>query len=164
VLVSQAQGSHSKTVDVDIAAAYMKAKAEFQRFEKAHGHFIQTRNTRMYYLIRGNASGTPLIWVHESFTNAYELLPIADSLVKAGYFIIAINYCGQGQTPSPAHPVSLHHVADDMAALMNQLQIKKAVVGGWSRGGAVATAFYDAYPSRVLGLGGRKMGDWTWIV
>lgn len=106
----------------------------------------------MHYLTWGNASGTPLIWAHGSFTNAYELLHIADSLVKAGYTVIAIDYYGHGQTPLPHHEVSLHHVADDIAELMNQRKIKKAVVGGWSRGGAVATAFYDAYPDRVLGL------------
>jgi len=106
----------------------------------------------MHYLTWGNASGIPLVWAHGSFTNAYELLPIADSLVKAGYFIIAIDYYGHGQTLIPRHEVLLHDVADDIAALLNQLKMKKAVIGGWSRGGAVATAFYDAYPTRVLGL------------
>jgi pimeloyl-ACP methyl ester carboxylesterase len=35
---------------------------------------------------------------------------------------------------------------------MDQLKIKKAVIGGWSRGGYISTAFYDTYPERVLGL------------
>jgi pimeloyl-ACP methyl ester carboxylesterase len=35
---------------------------------------------------------------------------------------------------------------------MDVKKIKKAVVGGWSRGGFIATAFYDAYPDKVLGL------------
>ena len=52
----------------------------------------------------------------------------------------------------PKHPVSLYHVADDIKQLMDQLKVKKAVIGGWSRGGAVSTAFYDEYPERVLGL------------
>jgi pimeloyl-ACP methyl ester carboxylesterase len=147
-----AQGSQTNTIDDQVAAAYKRAKADFHQFEKAHGHFIQTKNTRLHYLTWGDANGIPLIWAHGSFSNAYELLPVADSLVRAGYFVIGIDYYGHGQTPIPAHEVSLHHVADDIAALMDRRKIKKAVVGGWSRGGAVATAFYDAYPDRVLGL------------
>jgi pimeloyl-ACP methyl ester carboxylesterase len=149
---AQAQVNPPDQFELQVESAYKKDKAEFRRFEKAHGHFLQTRNTRMHYLTWGKPSGTPLVWAHGSFTNAYELLPIADSLVKAGYFVIAIDYYGHGQTPIPAHEVSLHHVADDIAALMNHRKIKKAIIGGWSRGGAVATAFYDAYPGRVLGL------------
>jgi pimeloyl-ACP methyl ester carboxylesterase len=148
----QAQVSQTDSFDDQVMSNYKKAKTEFLQFEKAHGHFIQTKNTRMHYLTWGNASGIPLIWAHGSFTNAYELLSIADSLVKSGYYVIAIDYYGHGQTPIPPHEVSLHHIADDIAILMTQLNIQKAVIGGWSRGGAVATAFYDAYPQRVLGL------------
>ncbi|MBB1285591.1 alpha/beta hydrolase [Flavisolibacter sp. BT320] len=147
-----AQENQAKTDDVQVALAYKKAKADFLRFEDVHGNFIQTRNIRMHYLTWGHSSGIPLIWAHGSFSNAYELLPVADSLVIAGYYVIGIDYYGHGQTPIPAHEVSLHHVADDIADLMDHRKIKKAVIGGWSRGCAVATAFYDAYPDRVLGL------------
>jgi len=65
---------------------------------------------------------------------ALVMLSIADSLIKAGYFVIAIDYFGHGQTPVPTHQVSLHHVADDIVALMEQRKIEKVVVGGWSMG------------------------------
>ncbi|QNF32723.1 alpha/beta hydrolase [Adhaeribacter swui] len=133
-------------------ALYKEAKAEFTRFEKEHGAFIQTKNTRMHYLTWGNASGTPLIWSHGSLTNGYELFDVAPNLVKAGYYVIAIDYYGHGQTPIPPHEVSLYHIADDLKELMDKLKIEKAIVGGWSRGGYISTAFYDAYPNRVLGL------------
>ncbi len=106
----------------------------------------------MHYLTWGNPSGMPLIWSHGSLTNAYEFLTIADSLVKAGYYVIAIDYYGHGQTPIPEHEVSLYHVADDIRALMDKEKIPKAVIGGWSRGGYISTAFYDTYPERVSGL------------
>lgn len=131
---------------------FKKAKIEFTNFEKTHGHFIETKNVRMHYLTWGSPSAIPLIWSHGSFTNSYELLNIADSLVKAGYYIIAIDYYGHGQTAIPDHEVSLYHVADDIKFLMDRLKIKRSVIGGWSRGGSIATAFYDAYPAGVLGL------------
>lgn len=131
---------------------YKEAKKGFARFEKEHGAFIQTNNVRMHYLTWGSPEGTPLIWSHGSLTNGYELFDIADRLVKAGYYIIAIDYYGHGQTAIPNHEVSLYHIADDIKFLMDKLKIERAVIGGWSRGGSISTAFYDAYPDKVLGL------------
>lgn len=132
--------------------AYHQAKHEFSTFEKEHGHFIETPNIRMHYLTWGNPSDPAFIWVHGSLTNGYELLNIADSLASAGYFVIAIDYYGHGQTGIPRHEVSLYHLADDIRLLMDTLNIKKAFLGGFSRGAYACTAFYDAYPERVHGL------------
>ncbi len=106
----------------------------------------------MHYLTWGKPSGISLIWSHGSLLNAYELYDVAPKLVKAGYYIIAIDYYGHGLTNFPAHEVSIYHIADDIAFLMNKLKIRKAIIGGFSRGGFISSAFYDAYPNRVLGL------------
>lgn len=131
---------------------YKKAKEEFNQFERQHGRFLQTKNVRMHYIAWGNPSGIPFIWAHGSFTNGYELLHIADNLVKAGMYVITIDYYGHGQTPIPKTEVSLYHVADDIKYMMDHLNIKQAIIGGFSRGGYIASAFYDAYPANVLGL------------
>ncbi|MCF0059185.1 alpha/beta fold hydrolase [Dyadobacter sp. CY356] len=142
----------SNVTRTDIPKQFQEARTKFAAFEKTHGHFIETKNVRMHYLSWGKPLGTPLIWIHGSLSNAYEILPFADKLVKAGYYVIAIDYYGHGQTSIPDHEVSLYHVADDVKFLMDHLKISKAVVGGWSRGGFISTAFYDAYPENVLGL------------
>jgi pimeloyl-ACP methyl ester carboxylesterase len=131
---------------------YQEAKVKYLRYEKEHGAFINTKNTRMHYLSWGNSNKPTLIWVHGSLTNGYEFMEIAETLAQQGFQVIAIDYYGHGQTPIPKHPVSLYHIADDIKELMDALKIKKAVIGGWSRGGAVSTAFYDEYPERVSGL------------
>lgn len=138
--------------DLNIRLKYDSAKVEFEKYEQMHGRFIQTKNIKMHYLEWGNPKDTPLIWIHGSFTNGYELSSIASDLVKKGYYLIAIDYYGHGLTKIPKHEVSLYHVADDINEIMNFKKIKKAVIGGWSRGGMIATAFYDSYPNRVLGL------------
>jgi alpha-beta hydrolase superfamily lysophospholipase len=114
--ILQAQDNLDDRFEVQVTLHIRLQRRNVQQFEKAHGHFVQTKNTNMHYLTWENASGIPLVWAHGSFTNAYELLPIADSLVKAGYFIIAIDYYGHGQTLIPRHEVSLYDVADDIAA------------------------------------------------
>lgn len=148
----KAQSGKPKPELASAQKLFQQAQTEFASFEKQHGGFVQTKNVNLHYLSWGKASGIPLIWSHGSLTNGYELLKVAEELVKAGYYLIAIDYYGHGQTNIPTHPVSLYHVADDIKVLMDHLKIKKAVLGGWSRGGAVSTAFYDAYPEKVLGL------------
>lgn len=149
VSFSYAQESEA---DVNMKLRYDSAKIEFEAYEKMHGGFVQTKNVKMHYLEWGNPKDTPLIWMHGSFTNAYELFGIADDIVKNGYRLIAIDYYGHGLTKIPNHEVSLYHVADDIKALMEHKKLSKAIIGGWSRGGIIATAFYDAYPELVLGL------------
>jgi pimeloyl-ACP methyl ester carboxylesterase len=149
---SQAQNALIKNKNLSIQQHYKQAKIDFKNFEKKHGHVIETQNVLMHYLTWGDTADVPLIWSHGSFTNSYEMLPLADSLVKVGYYVIAIDYYGHGQTPIPNHGVSLYHVADDIKFLMDALKINKAIIGGWSRGGLIATAFYDSYSERILGL------------
>ncbi len=147
---SYSQDSLNQTINIRLR--YDSAKVEFENYEKAHGDFIQTNNIKMHYLQWGNPKDTPLIWVHGSFTNGYEFYSIASDIVKKGYYLIAIDYYGHGLTKIPKHEVSLYHVADDIKKLMDFKKIRKAVIGGWSRGGIIATAFYDSYPDNVLGL------------
>ena len=141
---------------------FLKTKAEFAQFEQAHGCYIQTPNVKMHYLTWGKPGGTPIVWAHGTGSDAYEMLGFADSLAKKGCYVISIDYYGHGFTPIPDKEVSLYHVADDIKLLLDHLKIKKAVLGGWSRGGAVATAFYDAYPDRVLGLILEDGGSVAW--
>lgn len=136
----------------DMQARYDSAKAEFADYERKHGGFVQTKNINMHYLQWGDPTKTPLIWIHGSFTNGHELSDIAADVTAKGYYLIAIDYYGHGLTKIPGHEVSLYHVADDIKALMDSKNISKAVIGGWSRGGVIATAFYDSYPESVLGL------------
>ncbi|WP_439490743.1 alpha/beta fold hydrolase [Algoriphagus sp.] len=135
-----------------IRLKYEQARLEFEKFEQGHGNFIETPNAKVHYLTWGDPEDLPIMWIHGSFTNAYEIKDLADSIVQEGYYLIAIDYYGHGLTPIPAHEVSLYHVADDILEVLNHENIDQAVIGGWSRGGYIASAFYDAYPERVKAL------------
>jgi pimeloyl-ACP methyl ester carboxylesterase len=143
---------------------YIKYKKEVEHYEQKRGKYIQTHNVLMHYLTWGKTTGVPLVWVHGTYSNAYELLEIVDSLSKFGFYVLAIDYYGHGFTPIPNKEVSIYHVADDIKFLLDKLKIQKAVLGGWSRGGSIATAFYDAYPSSVLGLILEDGGSVAWDV
>ncbi len=141
---------------------FLKTKAAYTQFELQHGAYIQTQHVYMHYLSWGTPGGIPLVWIHGSHGNAYEFYGYADSLVKIGYRVIAIDYYGHGLTPIPAKEVSIYHVADDVRFLLDHLKIKKAIIGGFSRGGSIATAFYDAYPGYVAGIILEDGGSVAW--
>ena len=133
---------------------YQQALALYDNIEREHCHLANVNGITMGYLDFGPEDGTPLIWAHGSGSNRYELLNVQTGLVQAGYRLICIDYRGHGKTQVEVTPynTSLYHIADDIAALMDHLAIPKAVIGGLSKGGWVAAAFYDAYPDKVLGL------------
>lgn len=143
---------------------YNQLTPDFEKYEKEHGHYIETNNVKMHYLTWGKPSSTPLVWIHGTYGNGYELVEIIDSLVKIGFYVIAVDYYGHGFTPIPKKEVSIYSVADDIKFLLNKLKIKKAVIGGWSRGGSISTAFYDAYPASVLGLILEDGGSVAWDI
>jgi pimeloyl-ACP methyl ester carboxylesterase len=138
--------------------------SELTAYEKVHGHYIQTPNVNMHYLTWGKPSGMPLVWSHGTFGNAYEMYGFGEELADAGYYVIAIDYFGHGQTPIPAKEVSLYHVADDIQFLLDVLKLKKVVIGGFSRGGSISTVFYDAYPQSVAALVLEDGGSAPWAV
>lgn len=143
--------------------AYQQALANYQTFEQEHGHFLQTPNVKLHYLTFGDPANTAMIWAHGTFGSAYGFADIAKEISDLGFYVIAIDYYGHGQTGYPTHEVSLYHLADDIRFLMDQLEIKRTIVGGLSRGGSVASAFYDAYPDRTLAIVLEDGGSVSWV-
>lgn len=135
----------------------------YEEIQCFNAHIANVNDISMSYLEFGPTEGIPLIWAHGSGSTAYELLNVQAGLVSLGYRVLSIDYRGHGNTQlGDEDPIpSLYHIADDIAALMESLGINKAVVGGLSKGGFVAAAFYDTYPKRVLGLLLEDGGSWA---
>jgi pimeloyl-ACP methyl ester carboxylesterase len=112
----------------------------------------------------GDVKNPTLIWIHGTYSNGYELYEIIDQLVQMNVHVIAIDYYGHGYTPIPGKDVSIYNVADDIKYLLNHLKIKKAIIGGWSRGGSISTAFYNAYPGLVRALVLEDGGSVAWDI
>jgi sugar phosphate isomerase/epimerase/pimeloyl-ACP methyl ester carboxylesterase len=71
-----------------------------------------------------------------------------------GIRLISFDCRAHGRTSpvGPPEKISLAAFADDLLALMDHLQIERAVVGGISMGAAVALNFAMRYPQRLLGV------------
>jgi pimeloyl-ACP methyl ester carboxylesterase len=159
LLLSQAADS------ARVRAVYDAVVSLRARYEKDHGRFAEVNGIRMHYLEWGDPKGVPLVWAPGSASTAYELRHVAPRLAQAGYRVLAVDYRGHGQTQVADYNFSIHHIADDLVALLDQLKIPKAVFGGASKGGFIAAAVYDHYPDRVSGLLMADGGTWSnqWI-
>jgi pimeloyl-ACP methyl ester carboxylesterase len=74
--------------------------------------------------------------------------------MAARWRMIAMDCRGHGQTEAKFGParISFAQFAEDLAMLLDSLNIERAVVGGISMGAGVALAFALAHPERITGL------------
>jgi 3-oxoadipate enol-lactonase len=72
--------------------------------------------------------------------------------LSASYRVITPDLRGHGETSVTDKPATMEAMAQDVATLLDQLEIKRIVLGGLSMGGYVAFAFYRRFYSRVRAL------------
>jgi pimeloyl-ACP methyl ester carboxylesterase len=105
---------------------------------------------QMYYEIHGG--GKPLVLLHGSFMtidlNWSELLPI----LAGSRQVIAIEMQGHGHTADIDREPTFKHFADDVAALLDYLDIDRADILGYSMGGSVAVQVAIRHPEKVRKL------------
>ncbi|MHB1947401.1 MAG: alpha/beta fold hydrolase [Gammaproteobacteria bacterium] len=96
--------------------------------------------------------GEPLVLIHAFPTDQQLWLPQQNGLAQ--YFrVITLDLWGFGQSKATdGRPVTMTDYADEVKELLDQLHIKKAIIGGESMGGYVALAFLQKYPDTVNGL------------
>ena len=133
---------------------FQSALTTFAAFEENHRRFLAVENGQLSYLEWGSQENNAkvFIWLHGSLSNAYEIRPFAEAIVKLGYRVISIDQYHAGLTPLPPFDASFDDLCVDIRTLMDHLTIEKAVFAGFSRGAYLATNFYGLYPDRVRGI------------
>ena len=96
-------------------------------------------------------SGSPLVLMHGFPFNRSLWNDQVDELSKS-HRVITPDLRGFGESSSSADTATMTRMAEDVAALLDHLQIPQAIVGGLSMGGYAVLAFYKLFPSRVRGL------------
>jgi pimeloyl-ACP methyl ester carboxylesterase len=103
------------------------------------------------YVEQGDPAGTPVVFLHgySDSWHSYELvLPHLPPSVHA----YALSQRGHGNSSKPAAGYHPDDFAADVAAFMDRLRIRQAVVVGHSMGGTVAQRFATRYPERLKAL------------
>lgn len=111
---------------------------------------IDTNQGQLYYERSG--SGIPLIFIHGAFADMHMFDPQWDFFIDK-VPILRFDLRGHGKSvPSKLAKYSMETFIDDLAALMNALDIPSAIICGQSWGGSIAQGFASQYPQRVNGL------------
>jgi pimeloyl-ACP methyl ester carboxylesterase len=109
----------------------------------------QINGITLHYHDQG--AGIPVLLVHAFPMNHALWQPQLDTLIGEAR-LIAPDLRGFGASEVPNGPYTMETFADDLAALLDQLQIERVVLAGVSMGGYIAFAFWRRYASRVRAL------------
>ncbi|HEY0649836.1 alpha/beta hydrolase [Phenylobacterium sp.] len=99
----------------------------------------------------GDPTGVPLLLLHGLSDSNASMRVLMDELPK-GVRAIAITQRGHGDSSKPAGPYTTDAFVADVAAVMDRLSVRRAVVFGHSMGSVVAQRFALKHPDRVAGL------------
>jgi 3-oxoadipate enol-lactonase len=111
--------------------------------------FIRVDDIQLAYTDTG--LGQPVVLLHGYPFNR-TLWTEQVSALSNRYRVITPDLRGLGETDARPGAATMNRMAQDVAVLLDHLEISRAVIGGLSMGGYVALAFFKQFPSRVRAL------------
>jgi pimeloyl-ACP methyl ester carboxylesterase len=129
-----------------LAAPGLRASAQ-----TTEDKFFDSKGVKIRYVDVGR--GEPVVLVHgfsSSLDANWGTTRIIDTLSK-DFRVVALDCRGHGKSDKP-HDASKYgnEMIEDIARLMDHLNIPKAHIVGYSMGGAITGKFITAHPDRVL--------------
>lgn len=111
---------------------------------------VATNDIETYYQRRGD--GPAVVFVHGAIVDHTQWAPQVDALADE-YTVVAYDVRGHGRTGGSSRATySVDLFADDLAAVIDALELDRPVVCGLSMGGCIAQTFAARYPDRLSGL------------
>lgn len=101
---------------------------------------------KYFYIEKGE--GFPMILLHGNGENSNYFKEQIDEFSKL-YHIYALDTRGHGKTPIGNKPFTIRQFAQDLLEFMDEHNIKKAHLLGFSDGGNIAMIFAMKFPKRV---------------
>ena len=138
--------------------------ADAPRNEPKRGH-VDVAGAAIHYQLHGDlGSGKrPLLVLHGSFMSGDAMMPLIAPFT-ASRPVIAIDARGQGRSGGVESELSYERMADDAAAVLAELGVKKADVLGYSMGGTLAIALAVRHPDKtgkqVILSGTSRLDGW----
>ena len=111
--------------------------------------YAELNGIKLYHEIYG--AGEPLVMIHGGFMTIGEMQPWVQPLADTRQ-VIAVEMQGHGRTADTDRPMSIKTMGDDIAALLEHLNIPKADIAGYSFGGASAMRTAIQHPQKVRRL------------
>ena len=104
--------------------------------------------TSLYYEITGQ--GTPIVFVHPPIMG--HMVFKHQKRLTRDFQPILYDLRGHGRSSTGEVPLSIELLAKDIKCLLDELNIPKAVICGFSNGGTIAQEFALLYPERTEAL------------
>ena len=110
------------------------------------GQYAEVNGINLYFETRG--SGRPLILLHGGLGSGEMFGPVLGLLAER-HKVIAVDLQGHGRTADIDRPIDIALMADDIAALIDHLDLDRPDIVGYSLGGGVAFQTAVKYPAKV---------------
>jgi pimeloyl-ACP methyl ester carboxylesterase len=129
---------------------YALASLSFSQQESnsqlVQGKYIDVNGMKMYYEVTGE--GDPIIVLHGAYMNIPSMGEIIPMLAKT-HKVYALELQGHGRTTDIDRPITYPNLADDVAAFMDEVGLKKADMFGYSMGAEAGLQLVIRYPEKV---------------
>ena len=112
--------------------------------------FVDSNGIKIYYEIHG--AGQPLVLLHGGGSTIETTFGIVLPLFAKHRKVIAVELQAHGHTADRKTATSFEQDADDVSAVLKELQIEKADIFGFSNGGNTAMQLAIRHPSLVRKL------------
>ena len=110
------------------------------------GAYAEVNGLNLHYETHG--AGRPMILLHGGLGSGEMFGPILPALSER-HRVIAVDLQGHGRTADIDRPLDERLMADDIAALIDQLELEKPDIVGYSLGGGVAFHTAVKYPQKI---------------
>ena len=121
---------------------------------------IEIGEVNLWHRVTGE--GEPVVQIHGAGFGHFNLDPVTPLIAGAGFEVVDYDMHGYGASDQPIQHYDMEVWADDLAALMDALEIEQAHVHGTSMGGMIAIVFAGKYPGRttsvVINCAAAKLG------
>lgn len=111
---------------------------------------LQYEDLKIHYLDQG--TGAPVLLIHGHTLDRRVWNGVADRLVEAGRRVIRPDLRGHGLSSRPESGFHWIHHAADMAAVLDEVEVDRLTIVGFSLGGGVALEMALAMDRRLDGL------------
>ncbi len=119
------------------------------------GNRVDVNGMKMYYEVSGE--GEPLVVLHGAYMNIPSMGAIIPKLAET-HKVYAVELQGHGRTTDIDRPITYPNLADDVAAFMDAIDLKKADVFGYSMGAVAGLQLAIRHPEKVNKLAAASVG------
>ncbi len=125
---------------------------------------VDANGSKLFYDLTGPADA-PVVVFCNAIGTTLEVWDAQARFFADRYRVLRYDTRGHGRSPVVDEPATIENLADDLAGLLDALEIERAHVVGLSLGGMIAQALAARRPDRVRGLvlmatSAHLPGDW----